>query len=133
MIKDERIKSSLRQIGSKGFWIWYFLLLASLLYRQFYLKQSIEQYWDLAATFFIGVIFVSISIFAHGSVHERVTTRIFPWMAISIIISVVAVNYFLGNIVSIKQLMVTIISAAIGISLVMVGFYFLYKKWESNI
>jgi hypothetical protein len=133
MNKDERIQSSLRRIGYQGFVIWYFLMLVSLLYRQFYLKQSIEQYWDLAAIFFIGTMFVSISIFAQGAVHESAITRVFKWIAPIIIITVVAVNFVLGNIASITQLIVTIISAAIGLSLVMVAFYILYKRWESNI
>ncbi len=133
MQKDERIQSSLRGIGSRGFGIWYFLMLASLLYRQFYLQQPIEQYWDLVVIFFIGVIFVSISIFAQGAVQESSTIRIFKWMVPTILITVVAVNYLLGNISSITQLVVTIISAIIGLSLAMLIFYFLYKRWESKI
>jgi len=133
MIKDERIQSSMRHIASQGFLIWYFLMLASLLYRQFYLKQPIEQYWDLAAIFLIGAIFVSISMFNRGAVHENAIKRIYKGMVPSIIITVVAVNYILGNIASIKQLIVTIISTAIGLSLVMVVFYILYKRWESKI
>lgn len=54
-------------------------------------------------------------------------------MAASIVVAIVAVNYVLGNITSINQLIVTIISAAIGLSLVMAVFYLLYKRWESNI
>ena len=68
MINDERIQSSMRRIGSQGFVIWYFLMLASLLHRQFFEKQPIEQYWDLAVIFFIGTMFVSISMFAQGAV-----------------------------------------------------------------
>lgn len=133
MIKDERIQSSMRHIASQGFVIWFILMNASLLYRQFYLKQPIEQYWDLAAIFFIGIMFVSISIFNRGAVHENAITRLYKWMVPFIIIGVVAANYILGNIASIKQLIVTIISTAIGISIVMVVFYILYKRWESKI
>ena len=133
MIKDERIQSSMRHIASQCFVIWFFLMLASLLYRQFYLKQPIEQYWDLAAIFFIGTMFVSISIFNRGAVHENAITRLYKWMVPFIIIGVVASNYILGNIASIKQLIVTIISTVIGISIVMVVFYILYKRWESKI
>lgn len=133
MIKDERIQSSMRHIASQGFFIWYILMLASLLYRQFYLKQPIEQYWDLAAIFFIGAMFVSISMFNRGAVHKNTIKILYKWMVPSIIITVVALNYILGNIASIKQLIVTIISAAIGISIVMVVFYILYKRWESKI
>ena len=133
MIKDERIQSSMRHIASQGFVILSFLVLASLLYRQFYLKQPIEQYLDIAAIFFIGTMFVSISIFNRGAVHENAITRLYKWMVPFIIIGVVASNYILGNITSIKQLIVTIISTAIGFSLVMLIFYILYKRWENKI
>ena len=133
MIKDERIQSSMRHIGFQVFVIWYWLMLASLLFRQFYLKQPIEQYWDLAAIFFIGAIFGSISMFGRGAIHKNAITGLFKRMVPSIIITVVAVNYILGNIASIKQLIVTIISTAIGLSLVLVVFYILYKRWESKI
>ena len=133
MIKDERIQLSKRHIASQGYFIWYFLMLASLLYRQLYLKQPIEQYWDIAVIFLIGAIFVSISTFYRGAVHENAITILYKWMVPSIIIGVVAVNYILGNIASIKQLIVTIISTVIGLSLVMLVFYILYKRWESKI
>lgn len=133
MIKDERIQSTMKHIASQGFLIWYWLMLASLLYRQFYLKQPLEQYWDLAAIFFIGTIFVSISLFGRGAVHENAITTLFKWMVPSIIIGIVALDYFHGNISTITQLLVTIISAAIGVSLVMMLFYILYRRWESKI
>ena len=106
---------------------------ASLLYRQFYLKQPIEQYWDLAAIFFIGIMFVSISMFNRGAVDKDAITRLYKVLVPFIIIGVVALNYILGNIASIKQLIVSIIFTAIGVSLVMVVFYILYKRWESKI
>lgn len=66
--------------------------------------------------------------------HGHEVARSSPlWMAASIVVAIVAVNYVLGNITSINQLIVTIISAAIGLSLVMAVFYLLYKRWESNI
>ena len=133
MIKDERIQSSMRHIASQGFVIWWVLMNVSLLYRQFYLKQPLEQYWDLAAIFFIGIMFASISIFGRGAVHENAITRLFKWLVPFIIIGLVALNYIQGNIASIKQLIVTIIGAAIGSSLVMVVFYILYRRWERKI
>ena len=133
MIKDERIQLSMRHIASQGFLIWYFLMLASLLYRQFYLKQPIEQYWDLAAIFFVGTLFVSISMFSRGAVYKNVIPTVFVSMTLSITIVIVALNYFLGEITSIMELIETIISIAIGLSLVMVVFYILYKRWESKI
>jgi uncharacterized membrane protein YkvI len=133
MKSDERIRSSMSHIAAQGFGIWYFLLLASLLYRQFVLKQSIDQYWDIAVIFFIGAFYVSIVIHAKGATTENRITRTFKWSAPIILITIVAVSYFLGNIASITDLIVTILSAAIGIAVVAVLFYFLYRRWEQSI
>jgi O-antigen/teichoic acid export membrane protein len=130
---DERIRLSKRNIASKGFGIWYILLLASLLYRQFYLKQSIDQYWDIAVTFFIGTFYVSISMFAKGAVYKNRITESFKWSTLSILVTIIAVSYFLGNIASIADLITTIISAAIGVAFMTILFYFLYRRWEQNI
>ena len=133
MKSDERILYDKRRITSQAFGIWYLLMLSSLLYRQFYLRQSVEQYWDIAATFFVGALYVSISIHAKGAVVENAITRYFKLSAPVILITIVAVSYFLGNIASIVDLIVTIISAAIGIAGVAILFYFLYRRWEQSI
>jgi len=133
MIKDERIQSSMRHIGFQVFVIWWILINASLLYRQFYLKQPIEQYWDIAAIFIIGIMFASISMFSRGAVHKNAITTLFKWLVPFIIIGLVYLNFILGNITSIKELIGTIIGAAIGVSLSVVVLYLLYKRWESKI
>jgi len=133
MIKDERIQSSIQHIASQGFMIVYFLILASLLYRQFYLKQTIEQYWDIAAIFFIGALYVSISIFYRGAIQRQDIAKMYKVMIPIIIIGIVAVVFFQGQITSVKQLITTIISSVIGLSLILVLFYLLYRRWESKI
>jgi hypothetical protein len=133
MNRDERIHAEMQRGASQGFGIWYLLMLASLLIRQFYLRQSIEQYWDLVAIFLIGTTYVSIVTFARGAVYESVIGRLSKWMAPAIVITVVAVNYLLGNIKTLKQLIVTVVSAAIGGSLIMLLFYLLYRRWEGRI
>jgi len=133
MIKDERIQSSMRHVASRGFWVWYVLLLVSLLCRQFYLRQPIEQYWDIAAIFFVGAIFVSISMFGRGAVQKKAITGLYIGMIPAIIIGGVVANYLLGHIASIKELIGTIIGLGIGASLAMVGFYLLYRRWERRI
>jgi O-antigen/teichoic acid export membrane protein len=133
MKSDERIRSSKRHIASQGFGIWYVLLLAALLYRQFVLKQPIDQYWDIAVIFFIGAFYVSISGFARGAVYENRITRSFKWSAVTILLTIIAVSYFLGNITSVTELLVTIVSAAIGLALMSILFYYLYRRWEQSI
>jgi hypothetical protein len=133
MKSDERILSDKRRIASRAFGIWYILMLCSLLYRQFYLRQSVEQYWDIAVTFFIGALYVSIAIHAKGALTENSITRYFKRSAPIILVTIVAVSYFLGNIASIADLIVTMISAAIGIAGVAILFYYLYRRWEQSI
>ncbi len=133
MSTDERISSTKRSIASQGFGIWYVLMLASLLYRQFYLRQTIDQYWDIAVTFFVGALFVSFSIFSRGAVYENKITRSFKWSALTILLTVLAVSYLLGNITSLAELMVTAVSAAIGMAFVAILFYLVYRRWERSI
>jgi hypothetical protein len=133
MKTDERIGLSKRHIASKGFGIWYILMLASLIYRQFYLGQTIDQYWDVVATFFIGAMYVSIAAFAQGAVIMNRTTRSFRWSALTILLTIIAVSYFRGSIASVSDLMTTIASAAIGIAFVAILFYALYRSWERSI
>ena len=133
MKSDERIRLSKSQIASQGFGIWYFLLLAALLYRQFVLKQPIDQYWDIAVIFFVGAFYVSISGFAQGAVYKNRITKSFKWSAVTILLTIIVVSYFLGNITSITELLVTLISSAIGLAVVAILFYFLYRRWERSI
>ena len=76
MIRDERISRVKNRIAARGFGIWYVLLLITLLYRQFYLGQPLNEYWDIALIFFIGTFYVAIAGFAQGAAHETATVRL---------------------------------------------------------
>jgi hypothetical protein len=133
MIQDERISETKSRIATRAFGIWYFLLLAALLYRQFYLKQALEEYWDIALIFFLGCFYVVITAFAKGAVYESSIARYWKWTAPVIIITILGLNYFQGNLNTIAELLVTLISALIGLAFVGIVFYFLYKRWEKKI
>jgi hypothetical protein len=133
MIRDERIQSSKRRIASQTFGLWYILLLATLLYRQFYLRQSLDQYWDIAAIFFCGTLYTSIALFARGAVYESMATRSLKWAAPIILVSIVITAYFLGNIKSIGDLVETILGAALGLAVINFLFFVLYRRWEKRI
>jgi hypothetical protein len=60
-MQDERIQATANRIAGRGFFIWYWLMLISLYYRMFFLKQHIRDFWDIAAIFFIGTFFVFIA------------------------------------------------------------------------
>ena len=133
MKTDERILQTKNRVASQGFGIWYILLLAALLYRQFYLRQSPQEYWDFALIFFIGTFYVAIAGFAKGAVHEGSLTRFWRWTVPVIVLTIVALNYFQGKLVTIADLFETLISALVGITFVGLIFYLLYRRWEKKI
>lgn len=132
MIKDERISRTKRQIAANGFGIWYFLLLVSLLYRQFYLHQSPQEYWDIALIFFGGTLYVTLASYAKGAVQETAIYQYGKWSVPVILITILLINYFQGNINSILDFITILLSALAGLLLLAFIFYFLYRKWEQQ-
>ncbi|MEJ2263043.1 MAG: hypothetical protein P8X95_06330 [Anaerolineales bacterium] len=132
MIKDERISSVKNRVAARGFGIWYILLLIALLYRQFYLGQSVSKYWDLALIFFVGTAYVTIASFAKGAIYETNMIKIGKWTIPFILITIVAVMYFQGQITSIAELVTALLSALVGLSLLGVVLYYLYRRWEKQ-
>jgi hypothetical protein len=130
VIKDERISGDRNRIAARGYLIWYVMLLAALLYRQFYLHQALSEYWDLALTFFVGTFYVTIAMFARGAVIESSLARSFKWMIVTIVITNVALAYFQGQISSAGELVTSLLSALLGVSVVGGGLYYLYRRWE---
>jgi uncharacterized membrane protein YccC len=133
MINDERIRETKNRIASRGFGIWYLLLLAALLYRQFYLGQSPQEYWDFALIFFIGTLYVGIAGFAKGAVYENSFARYWKWTVPVIVLTILALNFFQGKISTITDLLATLISALIGVAFIGLVFYILYRRWEKKI
>ena len=133
MIHDERIRSSISKITSQVFVIWYVLMLASLLYRQFYLGQPLRQYWDIVAIFVIGTSYGTISMFARGAVYENRITKCVKWSVPTLLVTNVAVAYFRGHIQTIGDLIASITGAVIGITLLGILLFFLYRRWEKKI
>lgn len=133
MIRDERIQADMRRIGSRIFGLWYFLLLISLLYHQFYLRQPLDQYWDIALIFFGGTLYASTALFARGAVYQNTISRLFKWGVPIMMITIIATAYFLGNIESVADLAETIVGATIGLALMSMLFLFLYRRWERRI
>jgi hypothetical protein len=132
MIRDERISQSRRRIAAGGFGIWYILLLGILIYRQFYLGQPWAEYWDIALTFFIGTSYVSFASFARGAVYETSIIRHVKWTVPSIVITIVVVSYFKGGINTIVDLLTVVTSALLGLSIVGLLWYYLYRRWEKK-
>ena len=132
MLRDERISQSRRRIAAGGFGIWYILLLGILIYRQFYLGQPWNEYWDIALAFFIGTSYVTIASFAQGAVYETSIIRYVKWTVPSILITIVVVMYFQGLVNTVVELLTVVTSALLGLSMVGLLSYYLYRRWEKK-
>ena len=132
MLRDERISQARRRIAAGGFGIWYYLLLGMLIYRQFYLGQPWNEYWDIVLTFFIGTLYVTIASFAQGAVYETSIIRHGKRTVPSIVITIVVVTYFKGGINTVVDLLTVVTSALLGISLLGLLAYYLYRRWEKK-
>lgn len=130
MIKDERIRKTKNRIASRGFGIWYFLLLVALLYRQFYLGQSLGEYWDIALIFFMGTSYVALAGFAKGAVHEQSLAKYWKWTLPIIMLTIVGLSYIQDRINTIVDLLTTLVFSGIGASIAGWAFYILYRRWE---
>jgi len=132
VIRDERISQTRRHVMATGFGIWYILLLGMLYYRQFYLGQPWNEYWDIALTFFIGTLYVTIASFAQGAVYETQAIRYVKWMFPSILVTIVVVLYLQGGINKVVDLLAAIISASLALSVLGLLWYYLYRHWEKK-
>jgi hypothetical protein len=132
MVRDERISQARRRIAAGGFGIWYILLLGMLIYRQFYLGQPLNEYWDIALTFFIGTLYVTIASFAQGAVYETSIIRQGKWTVPGILITIVVVIYFKGGINTVVDLLMVVTSALLSLSVLGLLLYYLYQRWEKK-
>ena len=132
MLRDERISQARRRIAAGGFGIWYILLLGMLYYRQFYLGQPWNEYWDIALAFFIGTLYVTIASFAQGAVYETSIIKQGKWTVPSIVITIVVVIYFQGGINTVVDLLTAVTSALLSLSMLGLLAYYLYRRWEKK-
>ena len=133
MMRDERIRETKNRITSRAFGAWYVLLLTAILYRQFYLGQTPMEYWDIALIFFIGTLYVTITGFATGVIYEDSRGKYVMWTVLVILIAITASNYIRGRLDNIADLLVTLVSALIGIASIGLIFYLLYRRWENKL
>ena len=132
MVRDERIIQARRRIAASGFVIWYILLLAMVYYRQFYLGQPWNEYWDIVLTFVIGTSYVTIASFAQGAVYETSIIRYGKWTVPNILIIIVVVMYFKGLINTVVDLLTVVTSALLPLSMLGLLYYYLYRRWEKK-
>jgi len=93
-IHDERIIQESRKHNSSGFFILYYGLLLSLLYRQFILQDPVSKYWDLALLFFGVTFYLAAKRIGSGLFTTKVNLkRIIPSSIVASIV-VLLVNYW---------------------------------------
>ncbi|MBN1294210.1 MAG: hypothetical protein JXB48_20410 [Candidatus Latescibacteria bacterium] len=134
MIIDERIKSVRNRTAAGGFFIMSSLLLIDLLYRQFYLKQTPGNYWDILLIWFASVLYVGITAYSSGMMSGKIS-RQFKVIIPTVIVAQFATLYFRGRITSMHDLSEFILSLVVMIPVlfsVFLFYYYLNRRWEKK-
>jgi hypothetical protein len=128
-MKDERIQATRNRFAARGFFIWFFLMLISLEYRRLILKQHPRDFWDIFAIWFIGTLFVFIA-YANKGVFDHDFKKI--WLTIGIVNLIVLFTLFfiMGQIHSVVDVGVYLISYLPAMGLVIAIAYFLNRRWK---
>jgi len=131
-MKDERIQTTVNRFAATGFWICYLLLTISLCYRVLILKQHPRDWWDIAAIWNIGILFVFIAyankgVFAHGFKRSWLT------MCIFLIIFLFTFKFIAGRIHSLVDVGTTLIASLAGLGPVIGIAYFLNRRWKRKV
>jgi len=128
-MKDERIQTTANRFAAMGFLVWYALLSISLIYRTLILKQHPRDFWDIAAIFFIGTFFVFIA-YARKGVFDLDFKRLWLPICIVIIIVIPTLQFIQGQIHSVVDVVVSLISVLLGMGPVIGIAYFLNRRWK---
>ena len=128
-MKDERIQTTVNRFAAAGFFIWYVLMLISLDYRLWILKQHPREFWDIFAIWVIGTLFVFIA-YANKGVFDHSFKRL--WLTIGIVNLIVLFTLFfiMGQIHSVVDVGALLIGFLPGMGLVIGIAYFLNRRWK---
>jgi len=128
-MKDERIQTTISHITRRVFFIWYLLMLISLNYRLWILKQHPRDFWDIFAIWVICSLYGFIA-FANKGVFDHGFKRL--WLTIGIVNLIVLFTLFfiIGQIHSVFDVGVFLISYLPAMGLVIGIAYFLNRRWK---
>jgi hypothetical protein len=130
IMNDERIETTRNRIAARGFFIMYFLLLISLNYRMWILKQDPREYWDFIAIFFVVCFYGSIA-FANKGVFDHNFKRLWLGVFIGTFIGISIIFFFIrGQIHSFVEVGVFLINFLLGLGLVIAVAYLLNRRWK---
>lgn len=128
-MKDERIQTTANRIGRIGFIIYFVLMIISINYRLWILKQHPRQFWDFMVIFFIASCYGFFA-FASKGVLDHNFKRFWFAICIGIIITNTTLFFIMGQIHSIVDLCVFLFASLFGVGLVIAVAYFLNRRWK---
>ena len=134
MIIDERIKTVRNRAAAGGFFITYCLLLIALLYRQFYLKQSPGDYWDIIVILLASSLYVGITMYSSGMMSGQVS-RQFKILIPVIIVTLFVMSFIRGDITTLHELVKIIVDLVVTVPVLLSMFLFynyLNRRWEKK-
>ena len=128
-MKDERIQTTVNHIARRGFCIWYVLMLISLNYRLWILKQHPRDFWDIFAIWVIGTLFVFIA-YANKGVFDLNFKRF--WWSLGIYLTILLFTLFFikGEIHSVADGGMFLGAILLGLGPVIAIAYFLNRRWK---
>ncbi len=128
-MKDERIQTTANRIGRMGFIICFVLMIISINYRLWILKQPPREFWDFMAIFFIASLYGFIA-FSKKGVFDQNFKKFWFAICIGIIFVNITLMFITGRIHSIVDLCVFLFSSLFGVGLIIAVAYFLNRRWK---
>ena len=130
-MSDERIQTTINRIGARVCFIWYVLMLISIVYRTLILKQHPRDYWDLFAILIIGSGYGFIALANKGGVGHGFNRRSLTiGIAVAIIVSLTLL-FIAGQIHSVVDAGAFVIGVLLPAAGLSIGIaYFLNRRWK---
>ena len=128
-MKDERIQATRNRFAAGGFFIYFVLMIISINYRLWILKQHPREFWDFMAIFFIANLYGFIA-FASKGIFDHKFKRFWFAICIGIIITNTTLMFIIGRVHSIVDLCVFLFASLLGVGLVIAIAYFLNRRWK---
>jgi hypothetical protein len=129
-MKDERVQATVNRFAAGGFFIWYSLMWISLCYRMLILKQHFRDFWDIAAIFFIGTLFVFIAYASKGVLDQGFKRTSLLGIFIGATIGVLTWQLIAGRMHSVADAGALLIGFLPGMGLVIAIAYLLNRRWK---
>jgi len=127
---DERIQTTINRIGARVCFIWYVLMLISIVYRTLILKQHPRDYWDFFAILLIGSGYGFIALATKGglSYFNRRSLTLGIGGAIIVSLALLFIAGQIHSVVDAGAFVIGVLLPAAGLSIGIA--YFLDRRWK---